>query len=85
MVFKRHEKVERIGVAGLISGGVGGGRKGRDAFFTTQHPWSSQDPLAGLQGGAIAVTVVDTSKWINAGTILDQYVGHYSHAKNAPP
>lgn len=82
----RHGHIESIVAAGLIPGGIGGGRKRRDTYITTQDPWSLKNPIAQLRGGARVVVVVDASKRINAdvkcwthppGTILTR--------ENIPP
>lgn len=44
----RHENIQRKVVAGLIPGGILGGRKRRDACFIAEDLWSSKYPIAGL-------------------------------------
>lgn len=59
-----HEHIERIVVAGLTTGGIGGGRKRRDIDFTMEDAWGSRNPISGIRGEVEFVMVVDAGKGI---------------------
>lgn len=63
----RHENIELCVTTGLIPGGIGGGTKKRDMYFTSEDPWRKRGPVAGLCGRVSAVVVVDAAKRIDAG------------------